>query len=857
MVRNRLFLFLSSLAVLVAFTGLSQAQDNFEFDRPGSENTLNRQLWEFASGTPYSTVEAYVAGAQAKSRAAMTNEMRLPTGWKISPAGKQVGVGRLPYEAIVYNGRLVVLNTGFYSREPQVVSIIDPSSGTVEKTVKINSMFPSAIVGDDGTLYISGGFDFKVYKLDKDFDVVGSYKVDGYAAGLAPIDADHIAVIYLVADNAEGRYGKGKVAVLNTADGKIEREVTAGYFPYSVARADGKLYVSLLGENEVKVYDRQLKELRTIGVGIAPGSMTVNGNSIYVVNTNSDNISVVDTKTDRVSRTIFVGRGRHNSGVAPTSCWLAGERLYVTEATLNAVAIYGMKNGRLLGYIPTGWYPTKVLLDDGNLYYLSAKGILPRRPNIHGPQPVAGKGGPQYVLTLLKGTAGIVPVNSINGNIRKWTEDVEYGSPIYGIREGLKLPIKHIFYVIKENRSYDQELGDLGRGNGDSSLTIFGREITPNIHKMADDFVDLDNFYVDGEISVLGHSFTTSGYASPFLEWLGNANYCGRYKGYPFGTVPAVFSRTYIWDALDAKGVDYKVYGEPYYLMTAAYKVIVRFYGSYSEIAKKFYANSMELAAKVDRGKEFSDFVDKFYGRANTPAEAFKLLGDQEFVRGISKIFTGDQTLQHALQRNARFRRAFAVFLYHYPLNYYTWDLKYSDLRRYEAWHTDFEEQLKQGKVVPFEYIWLPNDHTAGTNPHYLNPYQLVSENDGALGLMVQTISHSPIWKNSLILVEEDDAQDGPDHVDATRTVALAVGPYVRRNVVVHDRYDQLSMLRTIEDILGLGPLNFGDAMAVPMYGIFTSKPDFKAYVAAPPSDKLAESDRQLYDRIEKSRREK
>ncbi len=851
MLKGKIIFFVSALSLFVVSSGYTQSRDNFEFDQPGSENTLNRQLWEFAKGTPYSTVESYVARAQAKSRAAMSDELQLPTGWKINPAGKQVGVGRLPYEAIVYNGKLVVLNTGFYSREPQVVSVIDPSSGDVEKTVQINSMFPSAVAGDDGALYISGGFDFKVYKLDKTFDVVRSYKVDGYAAGLASIDENHIAVVYLVANNATGSYGKGKIAILNTDNGNVEAEATVGYFPYSVVFAKGKLFVSVLGENSVKVFNRQLKEMKSIRVGIAPAGMTAANNSLYVVNTNSDDISVIDPETDRVTRTIFVGKRGHDSGVSPTSCAIQDGRLYVSEATLNAIAVYNLKNGNLNGYIPTGWYPTKVLLDHGNLYYLSAKGILPRRPNLQGPQPIAGKGGPEYVLTLLKGTAGIVSENSIQGNLRRWTGEVEYGSPIYGMKEGLKLPIKHVFYIIKENRSYDQVLGDLGRGNGDSSLTIFGKEITPNIHKIATDFVDLDNYFVDGEISVLGHSFTTSGYASPFLEWLGNADYCGKYKGYPFGTVPAVFSRNYIWDALDAKDVDYKVYGEPYYLMTAAYKVIVRYFGQGSEIAHKFYANSMELAAKVDRGKEFSDFVGKFYGKANTPNEAFDLLGNRDFSSGLSKIFTGDMTLQTALAGSVNFRKAFAVFLYHYAFNYYTWDLKYSDLRRFEAWHADFEQQLKSGKVVPFEYIWLPNDHTAGTNPHYLNPYQLVSENDAALGLIVRTIADSPVWKNSVIFVEEDDAQNGPDHVDATRTEALAIGPYVRRGVVVSDRYDQLSMLRTIEVILGLDPLNFGDAMAVPMYGIFTSKPDFKKYVAAPPSDKLAESDREIYNQIE------
>ncbi len=455
-----------------------------------------------------------------------------------------------------------------------------------------------------------------------------------------------------------------------------------------------------------------------------------------------------------------------------------------------------LESGELLGYIPTGWYTTKVLFSGENLFSLSAKGILPRRPNVNGPQPITNNGSVGYVLSLLKGSVGIVPENSIEENLPGWTKEVEENAPIYGFKNEMKIPIEHIFYIIKENRSYDQVLGDLGKGNGDSSLTIFGRNITPNVHKIAENFVTLDNYYADGEISVLGHSFTTSGYASPFLEWLGNTGYSGKFNGYPYGTVPAVFSKAYIWDALDVKGVDFKIYGEPYYLMTAAYKIIVEFFGDSSEIAKKFYKNSMELAANTDRGKEFSEFVRSYYGKADSRKDALDLLNDDVFAKGISDIFTDDDTLYNAIHENADFKQAFADFLYHYSLNYYTWSLKYSDLERFQAWEADFNKQINSGSVVPFEYIWLPNDHTGGINPVYQNPYQLVAQNDIALALIIQTIAGSPIWKHSLILVEEDDAQNGPDHVDATRTVALAAGPYIKRNTVVNDRYDQLSMLR-------------------------------------------------------------
>jgi len=864
------------LTILAFSVGYARAQDDMEFDEPGSEQILNRQLWEYAKGTPYSSAEAYVANAQAKSRAMMSEEMELPTGWKIHPAGKQIQVGHLPYEAVIYNGKLVVLNTGYYSGysaitmedtiAPQEISVVDPESGSVEQTIRLSCIFPDAVTGSDGNLYVSGGFDSTIDRFDKNLKLSRRYKVSGYTSGLARVDAKHIALLYLVETDTSktrrdpfgnGHYVKGRIALLNTATGKIERETAIGYFPYAVEFVNGRFYVSLLGENKVNVYNSKFVELKSLNVGSAPASMTVYGGEIYVVNTVSDQIEIIDTKTSRVVRKIFVGKKGYTSGVSPTSCAINDEKLFVSEATLNAVGVYRLADGDLLGYVPTGWYTTKVIVDGKNLYSLSAKGILPRRPNPGGPSPIRYDHTQEYVLNLLNGTVGIVPLDSIESNLSEWTREVEDGSPVYSPAKGVKLPIKHIFYIIKENRSYDQVLGDLGRGNGDSSLTIFGRAISPNFHKLASDFVDLDNYYADGEISVLGHSFTTSGYASPFLELIGNLDYSGRYRGYPFGTVPALFSKTYIWDALDAKNVDYKIYGEPYYLMTAAYKVIDNFYGANSIIARKFYANSMALAGEVDRGAEFSEFVQTFYGKANTPDAAFTLLGDSVFTSGISEIFTGDGTLYRAINANVHFRKAFADFLYHYSFNYWTWDLWYSDLHRFEGWKADFEQQLKSGKVVPFEYIWLPNDHTGGTNINYQNPYQLVSQNDIALGLMVQTIANSPIWKSSLILVEEDDAQNGPDHVDATRTVALAAGPYVKRGVVVDDRYDQLSMLRTVELILGLDPLNFGDAMAVPMFGIFSAKPDFEKYSAAPPSDSLSAADKYILERITSSAEDK
>src|SRR5207244_10958639 len=205
-----------------------------------------------------------------------------------------------------------------------------------------------------------------------------------------------------------------------------------------------------------------------------------------------------------------------------------------------------------------------------------------------------------------------------------------------------------------------------------------------------------------------------------------------------------------------------------------------------------------------------------------------------------------DGSLAAALKEQPGLRRKFADYLVHYPFNYRSWDLTVSDLERAQVWKADFEKQLQRGQVAQLHYIWLPNDHTGGTNPKYLTPYQLVAQNDAALARIVETISHSPIWKESLILVTEDDAQDGPDHVDATRTVAFAVGPYVKRDAVVSDRYDQLSMLRTIEILLGLNSLNLSERLAVPMFGVFTETTTYKTFVPAAPSSRLAPSDQKL-----------
>ena len=835
-------------------------------DEPEEMGDLTRELWKFARGSGYERAARRATAAAARF-AAQAPELRLPTGWVLAPAGAQVEVGRLPYEAVAFGGRVVVLNTGYYPQglEDPEVSVIDVARPRVTRTLRVGSLYPSATVSPNGNLYVSGGSSDSVFQIDRQFQVARGFDVGGYVGPVAAIDAERVAVALLTAPDSAGASGPGRLAILNVTTGRIESTTRAGFFPSAMRVVGRTLYLTLVGEHKLLAYDvsAQPRLRRTTATGRAPQNLCADDARVYVVNSGSDDVSAVSLTSDSVVATYrvrFPGPQGANAkfGSAPTSCALGGGRLYVTAAGLNAVAVFDLRapapaaGAEPLGFFPTAWYPTKVVADSGRLVILSAKGIRARRPNPQGPQPIADTRttGPDYVLTLLRGSVAVLPDSIIPPRLASWTSQVAKGSPLYSASDGLRLPVRHVFYIVRENRSYDQVLGDLGRGESDSTLTLFGERVTPVAHQLAREFVTLDHFYADGEISVLGHSFTTSGYASPFLEWLGNTTYAARYRGYPFGTVPGAYSPMYLWDALEAKNVSYRIYGEPYYLFTRMYRLITERYGADHPLARRFYAHSMALADSTDRGARFTALSTPFIGRANNRADALKLLADARFSAGLSTLFTGDNSLSRSVSSDATFRTGVADFLTHYTLGYPTWNLAFSDLDRVKIWRRDFEAAVKENRVPSFSYLWLPNDHTAGVNPNFLNPYQLVAQNDAALGQIVAAISSSPIWNQSLIIVMEDDAQNGPDHVDATREVALLIGPSVKRGAVVSDRFDQLSALRTVELILGLDPMHLGDALAAPMFSAFTTTPDSRAFTPVAASSFLAPDDRPRLDSL-------
>jgi len=836
-------------------------------DEPEEMEDLTRELWKFARGNGYGRAVRR-ANASAARFAAQTPQMRLPTGWVLAPAGAQVELGRLPYEAVSFGGRVVVLNNGYYLQglEDPEISIVDIARPRVTRTLRLSSLYPSAATSPNGNLYISGGSSDSVFQMDRQFQVTRSFDLGAYVGPVAAIDAERIAVALLTAPDSVGASGPGKLAILNVTSGRIESTVNAGFFPSSMRLVGRTLYLSLVGEHKLLAYDisgGQPRLRRAIATGRAPQSLCADDARVYAVNSGSDDVSAVSLTSDSVVATYRVrfpgpqGAAARYGG-APTSCAVSKGKLYVSAANLNAVAVFDLGSpasatgAEPVGFFPTAWYPTKVLADSGRLVVLSAKGIRARRPNPQGPQAIADTrtSGPDYVLTLLRGSVAVLPDSVIPSRLAAWTTQVAQGTPLYSAADGLRLPIRHVFYIVRENRSWDQVMGDLGRGEADSSLTLFGERFTPVGHQIAREFVALDHFYADGEISVLGHSFTTSGYASPFLEWLGNTTYAARYRGYPFGTVPGAYSPMYLWDALEAKNVSYRIYGEPYYLFTRMYRLITERFGSDHALAKRFYAHSMALADSTDRGTRFTALSTPFMGRGTNRADALKLLADARFSAGMSALFTGDNSLTRAIASDATFKTGVADFITHYTLGYPTWNLAFSDLGRAAIWRRDFEAAVRENRVPAFSYLWLPNDHTAGVNPDFLNPYQLVAQNDAALGQIVQAISSSPIWNESLIIVMEDDAQNGPDHVDATREVALLIGPSVKRGVVVSDRFDQLSALRTVELILGLDPMHLGDAVAAPMFSAFTTTPDAKPFTAVAPSSYLVPEDKARFDSL-------
>jgi YVTN family beta-propeller protein len=552
------------------------------------------------------------------------------------------------------------------------------------------------------------------------------------------------------------------------------------------------------------------------GLAVSPAGM------VYVANANSDTVSVIDVRGARLVETISTRpEGMPLFGSAPNALLEHRGRLYVSNGTNNAVAVVrlgaraqgqadspsagesGEPQSVLEGHIPTGWYPAGIVFDAGRnaLCVANVKGIGSRATNWRGKRKVKGQTVFGYNSHDYCGTVSIIPLPDDAGLAEhtkrvlannRMTETISALSPPRAgatprpvpQRHGEPSLIRHVVYVIKENRTYDQVFGDLPQGEGDPSLCIFGRKVTPNQHKLVEEFVLFDNFYCSGTLSADGHQWTDEAYVTDYIE----KSYGGWPRSYPYdgGDALAYADSGFIWDNVLAHGKTLRVYGE-----------FVRASIKWRDPGKQDMPSFLEC---------YQDFVNQT---------------DLIDIRATATIET---LAPHICP-------TFIGFPYNVP-----------DVYRAGEFVKELKE-FEQARTLPdFCIMLLPNDHTAGTRPGRPTPEAAVADNDLALGRIVEALSHSSFWKETCIFVVQDDPQNGFDHIDGHRTVALVISPYTRRGYVDSTNYNQTSMFKTMELQLELPPLNQFDASATPMTACFTDTPDFTPYVAVPnqiPLDQL------------------
>ncbi|AMR30199.1 hypothetical protein A0256_01570 [Mucilaginibacter sp. PAMC 26640] len=726
--------------------------------------------------------------AQSPGKLAKTSQVLLPNGWKLSPAGRSLPLGDLPLNMqLSASGKLLaVTNNG---QSTQSLQLIDPrSEKLLDEKVLGKSWYGIAFSRDEKNIFASGGNDNVILNFPINNSKLGA--PDTIHLGAAwpknKICPTGIAVnkagtrLYTVTKEDNTLY------VINPADKTIVSKTKLEAEAYScILSPDEKtLYISIWGGDKLTFYNTTNGTLTSIAAGSHPNELLLNkkGNLLFVANANDNSVSIINTLTHKTLETVSTSlyptklTGSTTNGFALSA---NEQMLYIANADNNCLAVFDVSkpgSSQSRGFIPVGWYPTNVKMLGKKILVSNGKGFI-SMANPKGPQPVGKvdnsgyqKGAinsrEQYIGGLFKGTLSFIDAPS-DVQLKAYTKQVyantpfnnkiattangEVGNPVPR-RKGEQSPIKHVFYIIKENRTYDQVLGDVAAGNGDTSLCIFGQKITPNLHAIAGEFGLMDNFYVDAEVSADGHNWSMAAYGTDFVEKTWPTSYGGRGGNYDFeGTRKAAYPRDgFIWDYCKRAGVSYRTYGE--------------------------------------------------------------------FAEGGAKPKANIKSLEG-----------------HFCLHSPDFDLNIKDITRESIWEHDFDSLLTINAVPQFNTVRLGNDHTSGQRKGAISPLAAVADNDLAVGRFIEHLSKSPIWKESVVFVLEDDAQNGPDHIDAHRSPVFVVGPYVKRNAVIHNMYSTSGVLRTIELILGLPPMSQYDAAAMPLYECFTAKPDFTPYIAKRP----------------------
>jgi YVTN family beta-propeller protein len=781
------------------------------------------------------SLPTYQVGAQPNG------SVVVPTDQIITPAGTQLQLSGARPNAVAFSPdrkKLAILTAG--CNGCSLVSVVDLATNTVQQTLNPNDgdAPPDGIVySQDGRqLFMSDtNGEIIVANVDSAGQLTLANKIEipapdggtSYPIGLAlSVDGKSLYV-------AISRLNS--IGVIDVATQTLVSQISVGNAPYGIAVIGDKAYVSNEGgrvatageftnnssgtqivadpnsggsiTGTVSVVNlRAGQTVKTIPVGLQPTGMTVYGGYLFVANTNSDSVSVIDTVADEAVKTIGIQAfpnapfGSTPTGVAV----LNNSTMAVSLGTNNALALYSWQGPpqsvALLGLVPTGWYPGQVKVDPSGHFLVV--------PNIKG---IGSLGDGTAEAKSVYSEVGTVSLISLSGLSQKqlrhmtdqviqnngWdrldpsqTQNPETNDAVVIPRHiGDPSLIKHVFYIIKENRTYDQVLGDIGRGNSDPNLTQFGTTVTPNQHALAQEFPLLDNYYASGIASDEGHQWTDEAYVSSYLEKM---EFGGLERGYPYdgGDALAYSPAGFLWEEAEKYGRSVAIFGEfsdQFDNQNGAYGT----YDSYSAW-QAWYQDSQILSGSLK-------------GQLHAPLGSYQAMSD---VPSDNRVLIKDYPPFISIDIPDQYRAA--IFQRHFA-----------------GWVTN-------GSLPNLIVMTLPDDHTAGTVPGFATPQAMVADNDLALGNIVDMISHSPYWENSVIFVTEDDAQNGTDHVDGHRTTGFVISPYAKRGTVDSTYYTQIDMVRTIEQILGLPPMNQLDLAATPMTTLFTDTPAMTPFKALP-----------------------
>jgi YVTN family beta-propeller protein len=822
----------------------------------------------------------------------------LPMNVAVSADGRTAFVLGMGYRQAVFavdtgNGRLLA-RVDFSNDPPHTAAgpatgPASPESGDedaakgADRTFKSNGVYYGlAVVGD--TVYAAqGGHDAiaalrwspaGTLQLERSFPTAAG----DFPAGLA---ADRRGRLYVTDNGAGGGTPEfatpGGLSVYDPVAGQplgrftFDSPTHTSNYPLGVAVLPDGSRAYVAGERDGVVYvldtadPARMTQLAAVATGARPAAvlLTPDGKRLFVANSQSDTISVIDTATNTATGTVLLRPGTSRGPINATPINLAlspdARTLYVALADLNAVGVVDVPSLSLTGLIPTGNYPSAVLpTAGGKLLIVSARGHAPRNPNPHYEQFRPGAGKDEYVLNRMTGDAQLVPVptgaelaDDTAAVLRADHLDADavarrFDNPLAGIGRAAG-GITHVIYIVKENRTYDQVLGDDPRGDGDAKLCLFDKTVTPNLHALADRFVLLDDCYACGDVSGDGWVWSTQGTANAYVarnipyQYSNRGrtfDYEGQNNGYITGGFPAkdadgkplanapgfaggappipdvAQSGTRLWDAAAAAGVSYRNYG---FFMSYAERLTTRattIPDAGPVVMPENYptAPGLQPPGHDGVGRTDADFrrFDLDYPDSDAPRTYFDRTGDRNClykVRGYGK---------------------------------------YNAPSRFAEWDREFNQMLAKdpaGSAVPnLMMVRLPHDHTQGLSRGHHTPSSEAADNDFGVAQLVDAVSHSPIWPHTAIFVIEDDAQAGPDHVDCHRTTAYVISPFIRRGSVDHRFCNTDTLLKTMELLLGIQPLSAFDAAADPLMDWDTAPSNAEPYAAVmPPKDLIAQ----------------